>query len=365
MTQKILFIFILLLVAVMGMPERAGAAYNDVSLTSDAVINVNGLNIGVSSDSATVIESITVNASDFSVTLQSGSTFYATSSDRATFGGALPGGITAQRSCSSTESGISLTGTGGTTVTIEPTSALCSATPSTSSSGSSSSGGGGIVGLFGIVNTQTTPEPTLAQTVVAQTPASTHAAPVSAIFTKTIGFGSQNDDVVRLQRLLFADPGLYPEGLVTGYFGPATQRAVGRFQEKYGVANPGDAGYGTVGPKTRAKLQEAYGGAASGQTPSSSGTQAGGVSAVFTKPLGIGKNDPQVLVLQKFLNGDPDTVVAASGAGALGNETSYFGSATAKAVGKFQEKYGIANPGDAGYGTLGPKTRAKLNELMK
>ena len=47
----------------------------------------------------------------------------------------------------------------------------------------------------------------------------------------------------------------------------------------------------------------------------------------------------------------------------FGNETEYFGSLTEKAVQKFQTKYNIAKSGDSGYGYVGPKTRAKLNEL--
>ena len=50
------------------------------------------------------------------------------------------------------------------------------------------------------------------------------------------------------------DTGLYPEGIVSGYFGVLTERAVGRFQKRYGIARPGESGYGQVGPKTRAKL---------------------------------------------------------------------------------------------------------------
>ncbi|TSC77836.1 MAG: hypothetical protein G01um101433_458, partial [Parcubacteria group bacterium Gr01-1014_33] len=37
---------------------------------------------------------------------------------------------------------------------------------------------------------------------------------------------------------------------------------------------------------------------------------------------------------------------------------------TRAAVQKLQEKYGIAKEGDAGYGVVGPKTRAKINELI-
>jgi peptidoglycan hydrolase-like protein with peptidoglycan-binding domain len=45
---------------------------------------------------------------------------------------------------------------------------------------------------------------------------------------------------------------------VTGYYGALTRKAVQAFQVKYGVAKPGDAGYGIVGPKTRAALQKAF-----------------------------------------------------------------------------------------------------------
>jgi len=56
---------------------------------------------------------------------------------------------------------------------------------------------------------------------------------------------------------------LYPEGLITGYFGPLTEKAVQRFQLKYKIVNSktpeSDPGYGYVGPKTRGKLNELIG----------------------------------------------------------------------------------------------------------
>ena len=73
-------------------------------------------------------------------------------------------------------------------------------------------------------------------------------------FTKPLRRGSRNADVTALQTFLAHDPNIYPEGLVTGYFGALSEKAVGLFQEKYGVAKKGEDGYGTVGPKTRAKL---------------------------------------------------------------------------------------------------------------
>jgi D-alanyl-D-alanine endopeptidase (penicillin-binding protein 7) len=75
-----------------------------------------------------------------------------------------------------------------------------------------------------------------------------------------MGEGSRGQAVRTLQELLAREPDVYPEALVTGYFGPLTRRAVQRFQVKHGiVSSTGDPGYGYVGPKTRLKLAEMYG----------------------------------------------------------------------------------------------------------
>jgi hypothetical protein len=73
-------------------------------------------------------------------------------------------------------------------------------------------------------------------------------------FTYILGRGMQNALVKALQTFLAQNSAIYPEGSTTGYFGPATTRAVGRLQEKYGISKPGDDGYGNLGPKTRAKI---------------------------------------------------------------------------------------------------------------
>jgi len=71
--------------------------------------------------------------------------------------------------------------------------------------------------------------------------------------------GIRHGDVTNLQKALKTDSSIYPEGKVTGYFGPATLKAVQKFQEKYGIASSGTAGYGRVGPATRTKLNELFG----------------------------------------------------------------------------------------------------------
>lgn len=72
--------------------------------------------------------------------------------------------------------------------------------------------------------------------------------------TRGWAFGMSGEEVKAIQTILAKDPTIYPEGRITGYFGPATLAAVKRFQIKYGIAQPQDAGYGYVGPSTRAKL---------------------------------------------------------------------------------------------------------------
>lgn len=72
-------------------------------------------------------------------------------------------------------------------------------------------------------------------------------------FYKLLTLGSKGDDVSALQEFL-KNNNYYPEGLVTGYMGPATVRAVKKFQEQNKIAKFGQAGYGLVGPATRAKI---------------------------------------------------------------------------------------------------------------
>ncbi|OGG44176.1 hypothetical protein A2841_03085 [Candidatus Kaiserbacteria bacterium RIFCSPHIGHO2_01_FULL_48_10] len=62
------------------------------------------------------------------------------------------------------------------------------------------------------------------------------------------------------------------------------------------------------------------------------------------------------MALQKFLNAQ-GFIIATSGAGSPGNESSTFGAKTKAALAKFQAANGISPA--AGY--LGPKTRAMIN----
>lgn len=67
--------------------------------------------------------------------------------------------------------------------------------------------------------------------------------------------GDDGDDVRELQRNLSQDPSVFPEGNVTGFFGPQTEKAVKRFQEKHGIFSNGTT-TGFFGPLSRGKYWE-------------------------------------------------------------------------------------------------------------
>ena len=67
----------------------------------------------------------------------------------------------------------------------------------------------------------------------------------------TLKEGSKGQNVKTLQALLAADPEIYPEGLITGFYGRLTAEAVKRFQKRHGIEQ-----VGIVGPKTLKKLNE-------------------------------------------------------------------------------------------------------------
>jgi len=78
----------------------------------------------------------------------------------------------------------------------------------------------------------------------------------------------------------------------------------------------------------------------------------------FTKDLTLGSTGDDVKALQQFLNA-AGYQVSASGAGSVGNESTYFGSLTQAALAKYQAAKGIT----PSVGYFGPKTRAYIASL--
>jgi peptidoglycan hydrolase-like protein with peptidoglycan-binding domain len=52
--------------------------------------------------------------------------------------------------------------------------------------------------------------------------------------------GMTDEDIKKVQELLAADKNIYPEGKVTGYFGPLTKEAIKRFQTKHSIQVSGE-----------------------------------------------------------------------------------------------------------------------------
>jgi peptidoglycan hydrolase-like protein with peptidoglycan-binding domain len=69
--------------------------------------------------------------------------------------------------------------------------------------------------------------------------------------TSQLDQGQRGTNVTNLQTFLAANAAVYPQGLVTGYYGPLTTNAVKAFQSLYGIST-----VGRVGPQTIAKINE-------------------------------------------------------------------------------------------------------------
>src|SRR5690606_18803402 len=87
----------------------------------------------------------------------------------------------------------------------------------------------------------------------------------------------------------------------------------------------------------------------------------------FTRDLTLGDTGEDVRRLQIFLNRDPDTRVALTGPGSLGQETAFFGELTQNAVKRFQKKHAGPILKLVGYvvlsGNWDKQTRERANEI--
>src|SRR3989344_5674128 len=77
-------------------------------------------------------------------------------------------------------------------------------------------------------------------------------------FKRSLWMGMSGQDVKALQESLRKIPGIYDGGSATGYFGASTDAAFKRLQAREGVVSAMSeaAGYGMVGQKTLAKINE-------------------------------------------------------------------------------------------------------------
>lgn len=280
------------------------AAYNDVSLTTDAIITVGGLSLNVASTD-TVLQSMTVSDNSFTVTLAPGSAFVVTSPDRRTF--TVTGQTTSlQQDCTDSYSRLRISSDPSVTFTATVSIDSTTCTNGGGGGGTVSSGGGSstVTPVATSSATSTTP---VATTTVVSTPVitATSPAPVS---------GLTENQVQSILSLLAS------------------------FGADQSIIN-----------NVNASLH--------GQRQVSGTTQSASVGT-FVRDLKLGMNGDDVKALQVFLNTHGFSITS-SGPGSKGSETTWFGALTRKALEKFQAANGIS----PAVGYFGPKTRAKISSL--
>lgn len=302
-----------------------------VTMTEDVTLSLSGDSFTLGSIST--FDSFTVNNSDFTFSLSDAQSIRITSADKRNFAVTPSGDSSVTCGTGSSVLNLSVVSGAPTTAYIIAPSGTCGGT---SASSGTSLGGGIIYGDGGLFAPQLMPTQPSAQST--SSPANQN---ISIIFSQTLSKGSTGSDVTKLQTFLASDKSIYPKGLVTGYFGALTAKAVELFQARYGLSQTGIADL-----ETRGKLNELY---ASGL---STETAPGSQITLIVNTLRKGMAGEAVRILQQFLAKDkqiyPDGLV-----------TGYFGSLTEAAVKRFQTMNGIEV-----IGIVGPKTRAKINQVL-
>ncbi len=74
--------------------------------------------------------------------------------------------------------------------------------------------------------------------------------------------GMTDEDVKKIQELFASDKAIYPEGMVTGYFGRLTKEAVKRFQAKHNIEVTGE-----LDEETKELIEEYFGERSNGKFP--------------------------------------------------------------------------------------------------
>ncbi|MEM9336808.1 MAG: peptidoglycan-binding domain-containing protein [Patescibacteria group bacterium] len=91
----------------------------------------------------------------------------------------------------------------------------------------------------------------LAGSVSAQPAGQVQGAQTSSIgFTESLEVGETNDDIAWIQKLLATDEAIYPDGIVSGFYGPKTVEAIRNLQNRFGL-DP----VGVIGPATQTILE--------------------------------------------------------------------------------------------------------------
>ena len=345
-TLKIVLIAVLFIGLFSVGTSRASAAA--LSFSADTTISIGSNSYTIASGSEAT--SIVVGASTLTVVVPTSSTFTFSSTDRVTLTSDI--GVTQQ--CTSTASTLVITGS-ATAVITPNTSAICTGG---GGGGVSSGGGGGTVAPDTTAPTATSVSinagaATTATRAVVLTVAATDATQM--IFSNSTSWANSSWlPYSTSQNWMLSE-------------GDETKTVYAKFSDAAGnISTPVSdtialSGSGTVASTTPPATPPANNTTPPPPTgnvtpPANNGTTPPG-AMMFAKSLSLGAKGTDVLVLQAFLVKNGFLVMP------KGVSMGSFGSLTKKAIQAFQVKYGIAKAGDTGYGSFGPKTRAKAESM--
>ncbi|MBI2506557.1 MAG: peptidoglycan-binding protein [Candidatus Colwellbacteria bacterium] len=182
------------------------------------------------------------------------------------------------------------------------------------------------------------------QALQSQLPSSTPSTflakePVALIFPLRQGStdAATNGEVTKLQQFLAQDKTIYPEGLITGYFGNLTETAVKRFQSQNGIVS-----IGVVGPQTREAIRRITTPVSTTPSPNVTSTTATSTAVTSTTATSTTPTAPPIttpslgsIILSPSSGQVAETVtITGSGFTATGNDV-YFGSGAIKNLNSF------------------------------
>jgi hypothetical protein len=275
------------------LPSVVLAASNTITFDADTNINLWGVNKTLIVGSGGTADAMTVYATSVSFDLESGSSVTVKSADKLK----LTSTNGESTTCSGDYSVITLAPTTTVTVTVTPTNSVICA----------GSSGAGVSLTPSVIEEEVVEEATTTTTTTEEEATEEVAAeetteeevvvkPISemtieelqaeivritalinqlqtelltmvtsgGLLVDDLQYDDSGEQVKLLQSWLALDSEVYPEAIVSGWFGPLTKAAVIRFQEKYfdDVLAPWgfSKGTGYVGKTTKAKLNELYGG---------------------------------------------------------------------------------------------------------
>jgi len=260
--RKYIFYIALLFGLLAVLPS--GVMASNLIFSDDTEVYLSGLDDTVTIVQGSNVDKMTVYGSSIVFDMVNGSSVTIRSPDRYTMRVEEP--VNYSFSCGTDYSTINFSSLTTQTVTVEVSSTICQPGAGEVSESKTTTGGG-------VVPIREKPKITIEelkakiaeiQAKIAQLQAQLKQLlgqqATEVKFTKNLKYGMTGDEVRALQECLAKDSSVYPEGLVTGYFGPLTKAAVIRFQEKYfdDILAPWGftKGTGFVGPTTRKKLNE-------------------------------------------------------------------------------------------------------------